>query len=106
MRLSGFLVFFLFAAAGPLYAQDANPLAGRLAAQNALFEEQYQSDLLEFPLRATAFGDYRYDDTRSDYSLAAIVRRNEVDRGFLSRLRAIPTSGFSDQDQLSADFRP
>jgi uncharacterized protein (DUF885 family) len=104
MRLSRFLVFFLFAAAGPLYAQDAKPLAGRLATQNALFEEQYESDLRGFPLRATAFGDYRYNDKLSDYSLAAIVRRNEVDRGFLSRLRAIPTSGFSDQDQLSHDL--
>jgi uncharacterized protein (DUF885 family) len=104
MRLSRFLVFFLFAAAGPLYAQEAKPLAGRLATQNALFEEQYESDLRGFPLRATAFGDYRYNDKLSDYSLAAIVRRNEVDRGFLSRLRAIPTSGFSDQDQLSHDL--
>jgi uncharacterized protein (DUF885 family) len=104
MRSSRFLVFFLCAAAGPLYAQDAKPLAGKLATQNALFEEQYESDLRAFPLRATAFGDYRYNDRLSDYSLAAIVRRNEVDRGFLSRLRAIPTSGFSDQDQLSHDL--
>jgi uncharacterized protein (DUF885 family) len=97
-------MFCLLVAAGPLFAQDAKPLAGRLAAQNALFEEQYESDLREFPLRATAFGDYRFNDKLSDYSLAAIGHRNEIDRGFLSRLRAIPTSGFPDQDQLSHDL--
>jgi uncharacterized protein (DUF885 family) len=104
MRLSEFVMFCLLVAAGPLFAQDAKPLAGRLAAQNALFEEQYESDLREFPLRATAFGDYRFNDKLSDYSLAAIGHRNEIDRGFLSRLRAIPTSGFPDQDQLSHDL--
>jgi hypothetical protein len=30
----------------------------RLAAQNALFDEQYESDLREFPERATDLGDY------------------------------------------------
>jgi hypothetical protein len=32
----------------------------RIAAQNALFDEQYESDLRNFPTRATAYGDYRY----------------------------------------------
>jgi uncharacterized protein (DUF885 family) len=89
---------------GPLFGQNAKPVAERLAAQNALFDEQYESDLREFPLRATAFGDYRYNDKLSDYSLAAIARRNKIDRDFLKRIQAIPTTGFSDQDQLSHDL--
>ena len=47
----------------PLTAVAQSPsVASRLAAQNALFEEQYQSDLRNFPRARTAFGDYRYND--------------------------------------------
>ena len=52
------------------FAQNAKPVADRVAAQNAIFEEQYESDLRNFPERATAFGDYRYNDKLADYSLA------------------------------------
>jgi uncharacterized protein (DUF885 family) len=85
-------------------AQDVKPIAERLAAQNALFDEQYESDLRNFPTRATAYGDYRYNDKLGEYSLAAVAERNQTDHTFLSRLDAINTSGFSDQDQLSHDL--
>jgi len=103
MRFHKILVFPL-ALAGSLFAQDLKPVADRLAAQNTLFDEQYESDLRNFPERATAFGDYRYNDKLADNSLAAIAQRNETNRVFLSRLQAIPTTGFSDQDQLSHDL--
>src|SRR5215469_12575815 len=83
---------------------QVKPLAERLAAQNALFDEQYESDLRNFPERATAFGDYRYNDKLAEYSLAAIAQRHKTDIDFLKRLEAIPTAGFSDQDQLSHDL--
>src|SRR5206468_8114387 len=57
-----------------------------------------------FPERATAFGDYRYNDKLADRSLAAIVGRNQTDERFLAQLQAIPTTDFSDQDQLSHDL--
>jgi len=101
MRL--FSLFFLFLA-GLSFAQDAKPVAERLAAQNALFDEQNESDLRNYPERATAFGDYRYNDTLSEHSVAAIQQRHQTDVDFLSRLQAIPTSGFSDQDQLSHEL--
>ena len=97
-------LFFLIALAGSVCAQDLQPVADRLAAQNALFDEQYESDLRNFPERATAFGDYRYNDKLADRSLAAIAQRHETDRTFLSRLQAIATTGFSGQDQLSHDL--
>ena len=103
MRFHRILVFSL-TLAGSLSAQDLKPVADRLASQNALFDEQYESDLRNFPERATAFGDYRYNDKLADNSLAAIAQRNETNRAFLSRLQAIPTTGFSDQDQLSHDL--
>jgi uncharacterized protein (DUF885 family) len=76
-------------------------VASRVAAQSALFEERYQSDLETHPERATAYGDYRYNDRLDDYSPAAINRRHAADRDFLARLNAIPTEGFSEQDALS-----
>jgi uncharacterized protein (DUF885 family) len=97
-------LFFLLALAGSLFAQDQKPVADRLAAQNALFDEQYESDLRNFPSRATAYGDYRYNDKLTDNSLAAIAQRNETDRAFFGRLEAISTTGFSDRDQLSHDL--
>jgi uncharacterized protein (DUF885 family) len=96
--------FLLLALAGSVFAQDPKPIADRLAAQNTLFDEQYESDLRNFPTRATSFGDYRYNDKLAEYSLAAIAQRNETDLAFLSRLQAIATTGFSNQDQLSHDL--
>lgn len=71
------------------------------SAQNALFEEQYQSDLKAHPERATAYGDYRYNDQLDEYSLAAIENEHASDEAFLARLKSIPTAGFSEQDTLS-----
>jgi len=103
MRVSQ--VFLLaIATASSVLAQDVKPWAERLAAQNALFDEHYEADLRNFPERATSFGDYRYNDRLAEYSLDAIQRRHETDQAFLSRLEAIPTTGFSDQDQLSHDL--
>ncbi len=97
-------LFSLVAIAGSVFAQDVKPVADRLAAQNALFEEQYQTDLRNFPERATAFGDYRYNDKLAEYSLDSILQRHQTDESFLTRLEAIPAAGFSDQDQLSHDL--
>jgi uncharacterized protein (DUF885 family) len=105
MRLQQSLFLFLLVAiAGSVLAQNVKPVADRLAAQNALFEEQYESDLRNFPERATAFGDYRYNDKLAEHSLAAIAQRHKIDEAFLTRLEAIPTTGFSDQDHLSHDL--
>ncbi|MGA8189683.1 MAG: DUF885 family protein, partial [Candidatus Sulfotelmatobacter sp.] len=103
MRLHQSL-FFLVIVAASVLAQDLKPVADRLAAQNALFEEQYETDLRNFPERATAFGDYRYNDRLAEYSLDAIAQRHKIDEAFLTRLEAIPSTGFSDQNQLSHDL--
>ena len=103
MRFHRDLVILL-ALASSVCAQELKPVGDRLAAQNALFDEQYESDLRNFPTRATSYGDYRYNDKLAEYSLAAIVQRNETDHSFLSRLQSIATTGFSDQDQLSHDL--
>ncbi len=97
-------LFFVVAVAGCVFAQNPKPVADRLATQNALFEEQYESDLRNFPERATAYGDYRYNDKLAEYSLEAINQRQKINQDFLARIEAIPSAGFSDQDQLSHDL--
>jgi uncharacterized protein (DUF885 family) len=103
MRLHRRVGFFL-AIASCVFAQNVKPVADRVASQNALFEEQYESDLRNFPERATAFGDYRYNDKLAERSLDAIATYHRSDESFLSRIQAISTAGFSDQDQLSHDL--
>ncbi len=103
MRLHQSLIF-LVAISGSVFAQNLKPVADRVAAQNALFEQQYESDLRSFPERATAFGDYRYNDKLAEHSLDAIAQHHKIDLAFFARLEAIPTAAFSDQDQLSHDL--
>ena len=99
-----FCSIFLLLISSSTFAQDIKPLAERLTAQNALFDEQYESDLRNYPERATAFGDYRYNDKLTDHSLATVQQRHQTDVDFLRRLQAITTTGFSDQDQLSHEL--
>jgi uncharacterized protein (DUF885 family) len=82
-------------------AGAATPVASRVAEQNALFEEQYESDLKAHPETATAFGDYRYNDQLNDVSLSAANSQHERDVAFLKRLNAISTMGFPEQDAMS-----
>lgn len=92
------------ACAASTFSQSLKPVAERLAEQNAIFDEQYETDLRNFPERATAFGDYRYNDKLNDFSLNGIMKRHQDDVSFLHRIEAVPTTGFSDQDQLSHDL--
>ena len=103
MRLQHCLAVLFFMSACAL-AQNVKPVADRVAAQNAIFDEQYESDLRNFPERATAFGDYRYNDKLAERSLEAIAQYHKTDEAFLARLQAIPTTGFDDRDQLSHDL--
>jgi uncharacterized protein (DUF885 family) len=108
MRIHKSLVFVgvavVVCVAASLRAQKpSDSVASHIATQNAIFEEQYESDLRNFPERATAFGDYRYNDKLGDESLNAIAERHKTNEAFLARLEEVPTAGFPDQDQLSHD---
>jgi uncharacterized protein (DUF885 family) len=77
------------------------PLADRVAQQNKLFDEFYETGLKNSPERATSFGDYRYNALLGQYSLAEIARQHAEADEFLKRLKAISTDGMSDKDLLS-----
>ncbi len=90
----------------PAFTQaPADPsISARLAAQNALFEESWQTTLKLSPLLATNVGDYRYNDQLGDDSLASILSRHKLDEAYFARLQAISPEGFTDQDRLSHDL--
>src|SRR2546423_8842566 len=82
-------------------SKPANSAERRLAAQNALFEEFWQSSLKLNPTQATAVGDYRYNDKLGDNSLTAVIRRNAMNAEFLAKIKAISTDGFGEEDRTS-----
>ncbi len=90
----------VIALTAPAFAQTA-PVADRVAKQNALFEEFYQTGLKNSPERATAVGDYRYNALLGQRSLAEIARQHAEADDFLKRLQAIQTDGMGDTDLLS-----
>src|SRR5262249_39645304 len=88
--------------ATPAHSQSSSgSLEARRAAQNALFEEEYEAELKAYPERATQYGDYRYNDRLDGYWLAGAASAKARDESFLKRLRAIATTGFDEQDALS-----
>jgi uncharacterized protein (DUF885 family) len=101
----GCTLLFVLGGCASMAPPEASPksssLEARIAAQNALFEEQYEADLLAHPERASAYGDYRYNDRLDDYSLAALATQHTSDQAYLTRLEAISTTGFPEQDELS-----
>ena len=82
--LSGFL---------HLLAYTPTPVESRIAAQNALFDEAWQTSLKMNPVQATAVGDYRYNDQLDDRSLAAIEKQHAADEAFLARLSPKSVAG-------------
>jgi uncharacterized protein (DUF885 family) len=88
----------------PVSLQSSSAVTALLAAQNALFKEQYEDDLRSSPESETARGDYRDNAILDDYSLAASAKQNATDRAYRAKLEAISTEGFPEQDRLSHDL--
>jgi uncharacterized protein (DUF885 family) len=84
--------------------QLVEPVAARLAAQNALFKEQFDDDMRFSPESESARGDYRDNAQLDDYSLAASTKQNAVDRAYRAKLVLISTDGFPEQDRISHDL--
>ena len=93
-------IFVFLALTCSAFAEPAS-LADRVAKQNALFEEFYQTGLKNAPERATSYGDYRYNGQLAQYSLAEIARQHAEADNFLARLKSVPTDGMNDKDLLS-----
>src|ERR1700756_2089883 len=109
MRTRTVIVSTFFASALVVVTAFAQPkpagtVEARLAAQNALFEDYWQTTLRLSPTQATAVGDYRYNAKLGDFSLAAVARRHEISAGYLARIKAISPEGFSEEERTSHDL--
>src|ERR1044071_9142173 len=102
MRMLSSFAIALFALTA--LGQQPPSVDSRLAAQNALFNEYWETNLKLNPTLATQVGDYRYNDKLGDSSLAGIKQRHDVDQSFLSRIKAISTEGFGEEDRTSHDL--
>jgi uncharacterized protein (DUF885 family) len=79
----------------------ANPEAAKL---HALFDEEWEWTLREFPEFATNVGDNRYNDKLTDLSVLAMERRKAHEREVLRQIRAVDRGGLTGQDVVSYDL--
>lgn len=87
-------------------AEPEPPAASDSAAKqtlDAFFAAQWERGLRESPEGATYNGDNRFNDRWSDYSLAAIEKREARDRAALEELRAIDRDALAAADRLNYD---
>ena len=75
---------------------EASSLQSRLDRQNQFFKEQAASDA------APSSGEKK--SLLGDFSLAASARQDAIDRGFRTRLAAISSDGFPEQDRISHEL--
>jgi uncharacterized protein (DUF885 family) len=73
-------------------------------ALHALFDEAWEKDMRDDPLKAAYLGDRRYERLWPDMSPAAIQKRYAANVATSARLNAIHRDNLSAQDQLSYDL--
>jgi len=83
----------------PAHAQSQDAAA----TLHKLFADEWERGLVESPENATANGDSRFNDRWTDYSLAAIEKRQSEDRAALAKLHAIDRKALTPADQLNYD---
>jgi uncharacterized protein (DUF885 family) len=70
----------------------------------ALFDEDWEWGLHQYPEAATLLGDNRFNDRVTDYSPEAIERRKAYERDVLARIQKIERSRLNGQDVISYDL--
>src|SRR5688500_1537675 len=71
---------------------------------HALLDAEWEYSLKLSPVRASSFGDRRYNDKWEDISLAAIQRDYEHGQATRKKLMAIDRNQLSSQDRLNYDL--
>jgi uncharacterized protein (DUF885 family) len=95
------LILFILA---PVLAQVLSSSTDGAKELHALFDEDWQWNLEQFPEGATLYGDNRFNDRLTDFSLEAIERRKAHERAMLDRIRKIDASRLKEQDLISYDL--
>jgi uncharacterized protein (DUF885 family) len=71
---------------------------------HALFDREWERDLVDNPISATYLGDARYNDRLPDISPAAEAARNAADAKVLDDLARIPRGELPPSEQLNYDL--
>ncbi len=79
-----------------------DPTAGK--ALHALFDSDWERQLMESPVSASFLGDPRYNDRWADLSPAAIETSKQAVRDSRTKLLAIDRATLSEADQLNYDI--
>ncbi|MEK6286747.1 MAG: DUF885 domain-containing protein [Acidobacteriota bacterium] len=97
------LLSFILLTASAAFAQvvSSSDAAKKL---HALFEDDWQWSLEQYPESATLLGDNRYNDRLTDFSFEAIERRKAHEREMLDRIQKLERSQFAGQDVISYDL--
>src|SRR5882724_9489503 len=82
----------------------ANPAPSPKKQFDDLLKEEWEFELRSQPEAATLYGDNRYNDKLTDYSVAAIQANYRQTQAFLRRFEPLDVSSLSEQDQLSKEL--
>ena len=82
----------------------ANPAPLPKKQLDDLLQEEWEFELRTQPESATIYGDNRYNDKLSDYSIGAMQANYQKTKDFLRRFEALDVSGLPEQDQLSKEL--
>jgi len=88
----------------PNAATAPQALEDRRKALNHLFSDYWEDNLRHAPEFASMIGDKRYNDQITDYSVKAYNDGLAREQGFLMRLAAIDSTGFTQQEIVSRDL--
>lgn len=107
--LTGMIVPLLLCARAPVAAAatgraDATARSNAAAALHRLFHTQWQREMSEHPLEASADGFHRYDGRWANMSLAALAHEHQEDLDALKSLAAIDRSQLDPEDRISYDL--
>jgi uncharacterized protein (DUF885 family) len=101
-HLPAWLLVVAGASAAPLAAAAANPSPA--IGLHALFDADYQRQLVEDPFGASFLGDQRYNDRMPDLSPAALDARQQAVRASRRSLLALDRKALNTADQLNYDI--
>ena len=100
-NLAIFTIISLFASSALAQVLNASDAGKKL---QAIFAEDWQWFLEQYPEAATLLGDNRYNDRLTDLSPEAIERRKAHEREMLDRIQKINRAGLTGQDLISYDL--
>jgi uncharacterized protein (DUF885 family) len=106
LQASVVLIFTLvvLAPAAQGRAETSSAIQDETKKLHALFDQEWQWTLREYPELATRIGDPRYNDRVTDLAAPALETRKAHKRDLLKRIREVDRGGLRGQDVLSYDL--